>query len=161
MGKKTKGFRLFYYFRIGYGTYLALFIGAINVLTTTYFLAGKKIPWITSIFPTFEIYVVSVIAIGVPVIVIAGWLHFKKLGTFTQETAITQQYSPYNYKLLPGYNKEVFGPAYLAILNLNIKKIKGEKLTEEEIANILKIQNDLRKLMEGHYAGNPPRGVLE
>jgi len=159
--KKTKGFRLFYYFRIGYGTYLAMFIGLINVLTTTYFLAGKKITWLQNIFPTFESYVLFCIAIGLPTVIIAGWLHFKKIGTYTQEVAIAQQYSPYNYKFPPGFNKEVFGPAYLAILQLNIKRINGNKLTQEELENILSLEKKLNELIDGRFAGNPPRGVLK
>lgn len=161
MKKKSKGFRGFYYFRIGYGTYLAIFIGVINVLTTTYFLAAKQIPWIISIFPTFESYIVFTIVIGIPIIVFSGWLHFKRIGTYAAEVAISQQFSPYNYKFPPGYNKEVYGPAYLAILKLNIKKAKGEKLTEDEIQQILHLENELTKLINDGYAGNPPRGVLE
>lgn len=161
MKKKTQGFRLFYYFRIGYATYLAMFIGVANVLTTTYFLAGKKIPWIQQIFPSFEIYVAFCIAVGIPVVVIVGWLHFKKMGTYTQEVAISQQYSPYNYKFPPGYNKEILGPAYLAILQLNIKRLRGEKLSPEELENILSLEKKLRELIKGGFAGNPPKGVLE
>lgn len=161
MKKKTQGFRLFYYFRIGYATYLAMFIGVANVLTTTYFLAGKKIPWVQQIFPSFEMYVAFCIAVGVPVVVLVGWLHFKKMGTYTQEVAISQQYSPYNYKFPPGFNREVFGPAYLAILQLNIKRLKGEKLSQEELDNILSLEKKLKDLIKGGYAGSPPRGVLE
>jgi hypothetical protein len=160
MNKKTTGFRLFYYFRIGYGTYLAMFIGVINVLTTTYFLAGKNIVWLQKIFPNFESYIFSCIAIGMPIVILAGWLHFKKIGTYTQEVAISQQYSPYNYKFPPGFNKEIFGPAYLAILQLNIKRINGEKLTTEELENILSLEKKLTELIEGGFAGNPPKGVL-
>ena len=161
MKKKTQGFRLFYYFRIGYATYLAMFIGVANVLTTTYFLAGKKIPWVQQIFPNFEIYVAVCMAVGVPTVVIVGWLHFKKMGTYTQEVAISQQFSPYNYKFPPGYNREVFAPAYLTILQLNIKRMKGEKLSQEELENILSLEKKLRELMEGGFAGSPPKGVLE
>lgn len=160
MSKKTKGFRLFYYFRIGYGTYLAMFIGVINILTTTYFLAGKKIPWVQSIFPTFESYVITCIGLGVPIVIFAGWMHLKKIGTYTQEVAISQQYSPYNYKFPPGFNREVFGPAYLAILQLNIKRLKGEKLTKEEMEKILLLEKKLAELIEGGFSGNPPKGVL-
>lgn len=161
MKKKTQGFRLFYYFRIGYATYLALFIGMINVLTTTYFLAGKKIPWMHQIFPSFESYVAFCIAIGIPTVVLVGWLHFKRIGTYTQEVAISQQHSPYNYKFPPGFNREVFAPAYLAILKMNIKRTKGEKLSQEELENIQSLERQLEELIGGGFAGKPPRGVLE
>lgn len=160
MNKKTKGFRLFYYFRLGYGTYLAMFVGLINVLTTTYFLAGKNIAWLQKIFPNFESYILFCIAIGTPTVILAGWLHFKKIGTYTQEVAISQQFSPYNYKFPPGFNKEIFAPSYLMILQLNIKRINGEKLTKEELENVLSLEKKLTELIEGGFAGNPPKGVL-
>lgn len=160
MNNKTKGFRLFYYFRIGYGTYLAMFIGVINVLTTTYFLAGKNIVWLQKIFPSFEIYILFCIGIGMPIVILAGWLHFKKIGTYTQEVAISQQYSPYNYKFPPGFNKEIFGPAYITILQLNIKRINGENITHEELENILSLEKKLDELIAGGFVGNPPKGVL-
>jgi len=160
MNTKTKGLRLFYYFRIGYGTYLAMFIGVINILTTTYFLAGKKIPWIHNLFPTFEIYVLTCIGLGIPIVVFVGWIHLKKIGSYTQEVAISQQYSPYNYKFPPGFNREIFGPAYLTIIQLNIKRLKGEKLTQEEIKKILALETKITELIEGGFSGNPPKGVL-
>lgn len=161
MKKKAQGFRIFYYFRIGYSTYLAMFIGVVNILTTTYFLAAKKIPWITSVFPTFEIYIIFCISMGIPIIIFSGWLHYKRVGTYTAEVSISQQASPYNYKLPSGFNKDVYGPAYLEILKMNMKKLKDEKLNQEELQTIIQLEEQLTKLIEGGYVGNPPKGVRE
>ncbi len=137
-----------------------MFVGVINVLTTSYFLSIKKIPVILEIFPTFEIYVLSLIFIAIPIITFVGWIHFKRIGTYSVEAAIYQKAYPYNYKLQPGYNKEVFGPAYLAILRLNMKKINDEKLTEAEEKEIMNLESLLTKLIEGGYVGQPPKGAL-
>jgi hypothetical protein len=160
LAKKKNIFKSFFYFRIGYATYFALFIGIINILTTSYFLAIKKIPYIVNIFPTFEIYVITVISIGIPLVTLVGWVHFKKIGTFSAESEISQQAHPYNFKYQPGYNKQVFGPAYLEILKLNRKKIIGEKLTDNELFRIKEIEKDLEKLINGGYVGNPPKGTM-
>jgi hypothetical protein len=132
----------------------------INILTSTCFLALKRIPSILNVFPTFEIYAVSAILAGLPLIIFVGWLHLKRVGTFSAEMRIQNEAHPYNYKLAPGFLKEVYGPAYLAILQLNIKKAKGEKLTQEEVLHIIRLEDRLSKLIEGGYVGTPPKGAL-
>lgn len=160
MTTKKNTFKTFFYFRIGYATYLAFAIGIINLLTTSYFLAIKKVPEIMKIFPTFEIYIITIIAIGIPLVTFVGWLHFKRIGTYSAEAAIGQQAFPYNFKYQPGYNKEVFGPAYLEILRINKKKLTGEKLTEDDLKRIKELEEKLENLIDGGYVGNPPKGVL-
>jgi len=160
MGKQRQGLRVFFYFRLGYAVYLALGIGVINVLTSTYFLAIEKIPFIKSIFPTFELYIITAIIIGIPIIVFAGWFHYKKAGTYSAELAIAQQNHVYNYKWLPGYHQEVFSHAYLAIFRAAIKRVKSEKLSDEEIQNMNKIEKQLQDLLDGGIAGNPPKGAF-
>jgi len=160
MKKPIRAFKGFFYFRTGYVTYFAMIVGMINIMTTTYFLAIDKIPSLLIIFPTFETYVLTLVLAGLPIIVIAGWIHLKRIGTFAAEANITTEESPYQYKLPPGLFKEAFGPAYLAIIQMNIKKVEGEKLTEEEINSILNIEKKLIHLIEGGYVGNPPRGAF-
>ena len=137
-----------------------MFVGIINVFTTSYFLAIKNVPVILEIFPRFEIYVIIIILIGIPLVTFVGWLHFKRIGTYSAEASAYQKAYPFNYKLQSGYNKEVFGPAYLIILKLNMKKVTGEKLSKDEEKEILHLESLLRKLIEGGYVGNPPKGVL-
>jgi len=160
MKKPIRAFKGFFYFRTGYVIYFAMIVGVVNIMTTTYFLAIDKIPFLLIIFPTFEIYVSTLILVGLPIIVITGWIHLKRVGTFAAEANITTEESPYQYKLAPGHLKEVFGPAYLAVLQINIKKAKGEKLTEEEINSILNLEKKLIHLIEGGYVGNPPKGAF-
>ena len=160
MTAKRNTLKSFFYLRTGYTIYLAMFVGIINILTTSYFLSIKNVPVILEIFPRFEIYIITVILIGIPIVTFTGWLHFKRIGTYSAEASAYQKAFPFNYKLQPGYNIEVFGPAYLIILKLNMKKITGEKLTRDEEKEILHLESLLRKLIEGGYVGNPPKGAL-
>ena len=160
MTRKKQGFRGFYYFRTGYVTYFTMIVGLINVLSSTYFLAIKKIPWLINLFPTFTHYVTFCIIVGIPLVIVVGWLHLKRIGTYAAEADISNEATPYNYKLVPGVLKDAFGPAYLAMLRINIKRAKGEKLTPDELSEIQNIEEKLQKLIDGGHVGNPPKGAL-
>ncbi len=160
MKTQKKSFKVFYYFRTGYATYFAMIVGVVNIMTTTYFLAAKKIPLILQLFPTFQSYVLALVLTGIPIVVLMGWLHLKRIGTYSAEANITTEAHPYSYKLAPGILREVFGPAYLWILRLNMKRAMGEKLTEDEMESIKKIEDQLVKLINGGYVGNPPKGLF-
>ena len=73
--EKNLGFRGWFYFRTGWATYFAFVVAAINALTVTFFLAIEKYPSLNVIFPTFFHYIVIVVGVGVPVLVIVGYVH--------------------------------------------------------------------------------------
>ena len=77
---KTKGFRAWYYFRMGWSTYFAFIFAAINTLTVTYYLAIEKVPALMSIFPTFTLYVLIVSGLVIPILTLIGYAHFKSTG---------------------------------------------------------------------------------
>lgn len=160
MGKQRTGLRAFYYFRQGYAQYLALGVGLVTVLTSTYFLAIEHIPSLKIIAPTFEIYILYCVIIGIPLITFFGWFHFKRAGTYSAETAIGQQNHLYNFKWPPGFTLEVFGPVYATILNSQMKLAKGESLTEKEIESIKLLEKQLIKLIDGGIVGDPPSGAF-
>ena len=160
MKKLNEGYKLFFYFRIGHATYFAMFIGMINILTSTYFLAIDKVPFLLVIFPTFEIYIATAILVGIPVVVLAGWIHFKQIGTHSAEQNVGTEMNPYNYKPFPGFHKEVVFPTYHEITKLLIKKINNKTLTEDEKNRLDNLEKDLVKLMKGGHVGNPPKGAF-
>ena len=156
---KIRLLQMIFYFRIGFSTYLALLIGAINVATSTYFLAVDRAPILKELFPTFEVYIVSIIGIGLPVIIAMGWIHMKRIGTYSAEANVLAEEFPYHYKYPPGFTTEVIGPAYAMMVNLMIKRSTGEKLTDDEIRSIQKIDDDLTHLINGGHMGDPPKGA--
>ena len=65
----SKGFRGWFYFRMGYSTYFAFILAAINMLTVTYFLAVDNYPFLKGIFPSFEQYVMVIACVGLPLLI--------------------------------------------------------------------------------------------
>lgn len=157
MRKKNLVFRSWYYFRQGWSLYFAFIFAAVNTLVTTYYLAIKNIPSLEYVFPTFAVYAATLITIGIPILVIVGYVHFKKSAAYSSEQDVTVESHPYNFKLIPGYNVEVIFPIYLALTNYMIKWSKNEKLTNDEIDKLNELQKKINILIDGGFVGNPKR----
>ena len=127
------------------------------MLTVTYFLAIENYPVLDTLFPTFLHYVFIAVVIGVPMLVLVGYIHYKRSAAFTAEADINVEAYPYWYKLPPGWNKEVVFPLYLQMINLMIKISKNEKLSTDETKEMSDIQKSLSSLIEGGYVGKPAR----
>ena len=130
---------------------------AINTLTVTYFLAIEKAPFLKAIFPTFPIYVVIILAIGLPLLVLTGFIHYKKVPAYKSEAEIGTENNPYVYKLPPGYWIQVLMPYFLAQSKLLTKLSKNEKVTDEEMNKISDLQKKMEHLIEGGYVGADKR----
>ena len=127
------------------------------MLTVTYFLAVENYPVLDTLFPTFLHYVFIAVVIGVPMMVLVGYIHYKRSAAFSAEADINVEAYPYWYKLPPGWNKEVVFPLYLQMINLMIKISKNEKLSTDETKEMSDIQKSLSTLIEGGYIGKPAR----
>ena len=127
------------------------------MLTVTYFLAVENYPVLDTLFPSFLHYVFLAVVIGVPMLVLVGYIHYKRSAAFSAEADINVEAYPYWYKLPPGWNKEVVFPLYLQMINLMIKISKNEKLSTDETKEMSDIQKSLSTLIEGGYIGKPAR----
>ena len=127
------------------------------MLTVTYFLAVENYPVLDTLFPSFLHYVFIAVVIGVPMLILVGYIHYKRSAAFTAEADINVEAYPYWYKLPPGWNKEVVFPLYLQMINLMIKISKNEKLSTDETKEMSDIQKSLSSLIEGGYVGKPAR----
>jgi hypothetical protein len=128
--KKNYFFRAWYYFRMGWSTYFAFIFAAINTLTVTYFLAIENIPQLSSIFPTFLQYVVIISGLGIPILVAAGYLHFKKTSAFKAEADINIEANPHLRRLLT--NTDLLLTSYLKLIELIPKITNQENLSKDE-----------------------------
>jgi hypothetical protein len=150
--------RFWYYFRMGYSTYLSFLLGVMNTLTVIYYLLIKNVPDLELLFPRFAIFAVPACLAGLPLAVIVGWLHFKGTMAYSSELDITVESNPYQYKYTPGYQRQVNGPLALIVLDL-LTKISDDRklLTGEEKAQATEIREKLKTLIEGGMVGVPRR----
>ena len=138
---KNLGFRGWFYFRMGWATYFAFIVAAINALTVTFFLAIENYPSLSVIFPTFVHYIVIVVGIGVPILVLVGYVHFKKSKSFRAEADVLIETNPHIRRILQ--NTEVLLPSYLKLTEIIVKLSENKKLTDEELKEVSKLQNQL------------------
>ena len=143
--RRNLAFRAWFYFRNGWSTYFAFIFAAINTLTVTYFLAIEKYPVLNAVFPTFIHYVIIVVVIGIPILVIIGYIHFKRSSALRSEADIQMEVNPYWRRLL--INSELMIPLHLKLSQLIVKMSNNEKLTKDELDEMAKLQNDLSE----HY----------
>ena len=139
--EKNLGFRGWFYFRTGWATYFAFIVAAINALTVTFFLAIENYPSLNVIFPTFFHYIVIVVGVGVPVLILVGYVHFKKSKSYRAEQDILIETSPHFRRILQ--NTEILLPAYLKLTELMVKLSENKKLTDKELEEVSKLQKQL------------------
>jgi hypothetical protein len=141
--KKSTSFRAWFYFRTGWAVYFAFMFAAVNTLVVTYYLAIDNISFLQQVFPTFGHYVISVILIGIPVLIGAGYIHFKKSPGFKSEADIAIESNPHARRNL--LNTEAILAAYLFSNDLMMKMLKDEKLTEDEIKKFTELQDKIKE----------------
>jgi len=149
-------FRCWYYFRLGYGTYLTFVIGFVSTVTTVYYLLIKNVPVLLNLFPSFTDFVIIGATLLVPAGVLFGWFHMKRTLAYSSEVDISIEANPYYYKLSPGCASEVQYPAYLSMIKM-LKRIgeKGGLLTPEEKTEIEEIEKKMEILIKGGMVGTP------
>ena len=145
MDKKT-GFRSWFYFRIGWNTYFAFVLAAINTLTITYYLAIENYPVLKDLFPTFEQYVLIVVSIGVPLLAFTGYAHYKRTKAFRAETDVWIESNPYQARLL--VNTEMILGLNQKLTEFIIKLSKDEELKDDQLKEL----SDLQKKFSDHVS---------
>ena len=137
MGKNL-GFRGWFYFRIGWSTYFAFIFAAINTLTVTYYLAIENYPFLKEIFPSFEQYLLIIVSIGIPILILTGYSHYKKTKAFRSEVDIWIESNPYQARWL--VNSEMTLQLNLKLTQFIIRLSNGEKLSSEELKELIELQ---------------------
>ena len=137
--------------------YFGFVFAAVNTLVITYYLAIERAPFLEAIFPTFPIYALIMIGVGVPLLGITGFIHFKRMPAFKSETEVHVESNPYIYKVPPGFARQVTFPHQLMMNKLILKLLTNEKITDDEIKQMKKIQKDMDHLIKGGYVGSPSK----
>ena len=143
--KTNLGFRSWYYFRIGYSTYFVFILAAINTLTVTYFLAIDNYPSLKEFFPSFEQYVVIIACVGIPLLILVGYAHYKKTLAYKSEADVLIESNPYGRRDL--VNSEISVQLDLKLISLILKMSNGEKIDKNEIAEVEKLSHEISKFV--------------
>jgi hypothetical protein len=153
-------YRSWYYFRMGYATYLTFLLGYVSTLVTVYYLAIKNMPDLLNLFPHFFGFAILATFVGVPLAVGVGWIHLKRSRLFSSELDISVEANPYNYKLPAGYWKEAFAPVMLVQLRI-LQRLSDTKglLSDTEKNEIEELERKMVTLMKGGYVGSPRRDL--
>ena len=140
MGKNVV-WRGWWYFRQGWSNYFTFLMAAVNTLTITYFLAIERYPALVAIFPNFIQYVLIVALIGIPLLVLVGYAHWKKTSARRAEVDIFYEVNPYVIRQL--VNTEMVVQMNLTLNQHILKLSQGQKLSDEEINDLSQLQEKL------------------
>ena len=145
MRKRDVGFRGWFYFRNGWSMYFAFIFAAINTLTVTYFLAIERIPFLTTIFPSFIHYVVITSTVVIPILILVGYVHFKKSAARKAEIDIMYEVDPYKARTL--VNTEMLLKMNFTLTLMINKMLNDQKPSKEELLELQKSQDKISKFI--------------
>ena len=145
--RNNLGFRGWFYFRQGWSVYFAFIFAAVNTLTVTYFLAIDNYPFLKDVFPSFTHYIAVVVLIGIPLLVLIGYAHYKRTASFKAEADIHIEANPHLRRILT--NTEFMLSMSLQISELSMKLMNNEKLTSDEMNNLKQLQIEFQKQIGG------------
>ena len=143
--KSNLGFRGWFYFRMGWSTYFVFVLAAINTLTVTYFLAIENYPALKSVFPSFAQYVVITMCVGIPLLIVIGYAHYKKTIAYKSEMDVLVESNPYLSRNT--VNADLSLKLNLKLISLLLKMSTGEKIEKNELDEIEKLHRDISKLV--------------
>jgi hypothetical protein len=149
-------FRSWYYFRIGYGTYVAFPLGFASTMIVIYELALKDVPQIHDYFPHLYVFgIVALVFLG-PISIYAGLYHIKRTGAYSAEASVLTESNPYVYKAIPGKEREVFLPLMMLTARGLAKVMEQQRtMTAEEQKEFQTVLDKANTLLEGASVGLP------
>mgnify|MGYP007088488778 CR=1 FL=1 len=95
------------------------------------------------IFPTFFHYIVIIVGVGIPILILVGYVHFKRSKSYRAEADIIIETHPHIRRILQ--NTEVLLPSYLKLTELVLKLSENKKLTDDELGEVSKLQKQLNE----------------
>ena len=152
MDKNNIGFRSWYYFRMGWSVYFAFILAAINTLTVTYFLAVDNYPELKTIFPSFEVYIVTIVSIGIPLLVLIGYSHYKRTVAFKSEVDGQMESNPYQRRNI--VNNSLVIESIIITNQLLLKLYEKKNLKDDEFDSLKLKLDEISKLVKSRTFEN-------
>ena len=150
--KKNLGFRSWFYFRMGWSTYFAFIFAAVNTLTVTYFLAIENYPVLKEVFPTFIIYIIIIAGLGIPILTLVGYIHFKRTPSYRAEATVMYETNPFARRMF--VNSELNLQINQKLIDLILLISKNEKMSGDDISRVYEIQEKLNKFTDERTLSN-------
>ena len=149
---KNPGFRAWFYFRQGWSTEFAFIFAAGNTFTVTNYLAIENYPFLKTIFPSFEQYILIVVLIGIPLLVLVGYAHYKKTPSYRAEADVWVESNPYQARVL--VNTQFSLALNMKLTNILLKLSSKQEITQEEIDEIKVLQTKFLEHIEDRTISN-------
>jgi hypothetical protein len=151
-------FRAWFYFRIGYGTYISLPVGIASNLVVLYELAIIDNKLLHPIFPSLTFFAVLAILVFFPVGSLLGLYHMKRTPAFAADASVQTESNPYVYKIIPGKEQEVLYPL-IALTAKGLSRVleQQQSLSAEEKREFEDALNKANALMQGQPVGLPSK----
>ena len=149
---KNPGFRAWFYFRQGWSTYFAFIFAAINTLTVTYYLAIENYPSLKTIFPSFEQYILIVVLVGIPLLVLVGYAHYKKTPSYRAEADVWVESNPYQARVL--VNTQFTLALNMKLTDVLLKLSSNQEITQKEIEEIKTLQSKFLEHIDDRTISN-------
>ncbi len=147
-------YRSWFYFRIGYGTYIALPVGLASNVVVLYELAIIKNKYLSPIFTSLTIFTAVALVVFIPVGILVGLYHMKRTGAFAADASVSIESNPYIYKVVPGKEREVILPLMMLTARGLAKILDEQKtITTEEKREFERVLAKANSLLEGQAVG--------
>jgi hypothetical protein len=154
-------FRSWFYFRAGYNTYIAFFIGFSSNIIVIYKLGIAENKFFGPIFASLSIFALLALAVLIPISIAVGLYHMKRTGAYAAEASVSTESNPYIYKILPGKEREVFLPLWVMTVRSLARLLEQEKpMSPEERKEMEETLSKATALLKGQFIGHP-RQMME
>tara|TARA_B100001758_G_C18063296_1_gene429298 strand:+ start:221 stop:676 length:456 start_codon:yes stop_codon:yes gene_type:complete len=137
---------------MGWSVYFAFILAAINTLTVTYFLAVDNYPELKTIFPSFEVYIVTIVSIGIPLLVLIGYSHYKRTVAFKSEVDVQMESNPYQRRNI--VNNSLVIESIIITNQLLLKLYEKKNLKDDEFDSLKLKLDEISKLVKSRTFEN-------
>jgi hypothetical protein len=149
-------YRSWFYFRTGYNTYVAFFIGFASNIIVIYKLGISENKYLNTYFGSLTLFAILALVVLVPVGISAGLYHMKRTGAYAADASVSIEANPYVYKVVPGKEQEVFLPLWIMTVRSLARLLEKEKpMTPEERREMEDTLNKATSLLKGQFVGHP------
>jgi uncharacterized membrane-anchored protein len=131
---------------MGWVTYFAFIMAAINTLVVTYYLAIESVPELAAIFPTFTYYVIILVGCGIPILISVGYSHWKRTAAYRTEMEVIFESNPWQARIL--VNSEMNLKLNLKIIEFINKISNNEKIDEVELKKLSVLKDELKDYLQ-------------